>query len=118
MVSTRRSRRLLLCPCCDSVCVRGGATISEGDAAGDLKLNAVVGCGQTPAMEAPAIIQYITDTFAGIQIARSDDGANSFFYYSADGKVREKTLPCAALVTKDDYDTVSNLSRPSVCRLN
>jgi len=81
-----------------------------------LKLNAVVDGGQTLTMDETAIIQYITGTFAGIQIASAD--GNSFFYYGPDGKIPEKTFPFATLVTKDDYDTVSNLSRPSVCRLN
>ena len=62
------------------------------------------------------LTQYITDTFAGIQIATSD--GNSFFYYGPDGKIPERTFPFATLVTKDDYDTVSNLNRPDVCRLN
>lgn len=81
-----------------------------------MTLNAVVDGGQIPTMDETAIIQYITGTFAGIQIASAD--GNSFFYYGPDGKIPEKTFPFATLVTKDDYDTVSNLSRPSVCRLN
>jgi len=67
-------------------------------------------------MDETALIQFITDTFAGIQIA--EGGGNRFFYYGPDGKIPEKTFPFATLVTADDYDTVSNLSRPGVYRLN
>ncbi len=67
-------------------------------------------------MDEAAITRYIIDTFADIQIASAD--GNSFFYYGPEEKIPERTFPFATLVTKDDYDTVSNLSRPSVYRLN
>jgi len=67
-------------------------------------------------MDEAALIQYITSTFAHIAIASSD--GNSFFYYSPTGEIPERTFPFATLVTKDDYDTVSNLTRPAIYRLN
>jgi len=63
-----------------------------------------------------AVLQYIVETFADIHIATA--AGNSFLYYAPDQKVPERTFPFATLVTKDDYDTVSNLSRPGVFRLN
>ena len=62
------------------------------------------------------LIEYITGTFAHIVVASSD--GNSFFFYSPDGKVPDKTFPFTTLVTRDDYDAVSNLGRPGVWRLN
>jgi hypothetical protein len=67
-------------------------------------------------MTETSIPQYITGTFPHIQIASAN--GDSFFYYGPDGKVPEKTFPFATLVTKDEYDTVSNLNRPGVFRLN
>ena len=63
-----------------------------------------------------SMTQYILDTFEDIQIAEAD--GNSFYYYSPDGKIPERTFPFATLVTNDLYDTVSDLNRPSVYRLN
>jgi hypothetical protein len=62
-------------------------------------------------MDEPSILQYIADTFAGIQIVPAD--GNTFFFHDP-----ERKFPFATLVTKDDYDNVSNLSRPGVFRLN
>lgn len=63
-----------------------------------------------------ALLQYIAETFADIQVVTAD--GNSFIYYAPDNEIPERTFPFATLVTKDDYDTVSNLSRPGVFRLN
>lgn len=67
-------------------------------------------------MNETSILQYITETFSDIQIA----GANgdSFFYFGPEGRVPEKTFPFATLITRDEYDTASNLNRPGVFRLN
>jgi hypothetical protein len=63
-----------------------------------------------------SIIQYITDTFADVQVASAN--GDSFFFYGPGQKVPERTLPFATLVTSDAYDQASNLDRPSVFRLN
>jgi hypothetical protein len=64
-----------------------------------------------------AIIQYVMDTFAGIEVARPTDGpgaGDTFFMYP------ERRLPFATIVTKDygDFDNASQLNRPDVFRLN
>jgi hypothetical protein len=60
------------------------------------------------------IIQYITDEFDNIHVVNGE--GNSFFYYGP--MVDDNKFPFATLVTKDDYDQVSNLNRPDVFRLN
>lgn len=67
-------------------------------------------------MDEASIIQYITGTFADVQVASAN--GDSFFMYAPEGKVPERTLPFATLVTSDAYDKVSNLDRPGVFRLN
>lgn len=73
--------------------------------------------------------QYITDTFAGIDVdvASRDSGApevawgDSFFFYDPDRTLPpDRRMPFATIVTKDygDFDCASNLNRPSVFRLN
>lgn len=62
-------------------------------------------------MDEAAIIQYLTDTCPGMQVTNAD--GNYFFFYDP-----EQKFPFATLVTRDDYDTASNLSRPGVFRLN
>jgi hypothetical protein len=62
-------------------------------------------------MDEASITRYVTDTFKDVHLAVAD--GNSFFFYEPDRK-----MPFATLVTKDDYDSVSNLNRPSVFRLN
>jgi hypothetical protein len=67
-------------------------------------------------MDEASIIQYITGTFEGVDtFTTTDDIAtgDTFFFYDPDHK-----FPFATLVTGDNYDTVSNLNRPSVFRLN
>ncbi|MEO7913419.1 MAG: DUF6194 family protein [Roseiflexaceae bacterium] len=63
-------------------------------------------------MDEAAIIRYITNTFDGVNLDTAD--GDSFF--SCDP---ERKFPFATLVTKDNaYDSVSNLDRPAVFRLN
>src|SRR5215213_5050969 len=63
-------------------------------------------------MDEAAIIQYITDTFDGVNV----DTANGDSFFSCDS---ERKFPFATIVTKDnEYDSASNLNRPSVFRLN
>ena len=62
-------------------------------------------------MDPAAITQYIVDTFDDVHVVTADD--NAFFFHGAD-----RMLPFATLVTNDDYDSASNLHRPSVFRLN
>jgi Family of unknown function (DUF6194) len=63
-------------------------------------------------MDETSIIQYITDTFANVEMAST--AGYTFFFYGADRK-----LPFATLATQDDdFDRASNLNRASVFRLN
>jgi hypothetical protein len=64
-----------------------------------------------------AIIQYITKTFAGVDVVTAS--GDSFFFYEPDRSVPpDHRFPFATLVTGDRYDQFSNLNRPSVYRLN
>jgi hypothetical protein len=63
-------------------------------------------------MDEAAITQYITNTFEGVNV----DSAGGDTFFSCDP---ERKFPFATIVTKDDeYDSASNLNRPSVFRLN
>src|SRR3954453_2323905 len=62
-------------------------------------------------MNETSIREYIARTFAGVDVV--DASAGSFFFYDPDHK-----FPFATLVTSDEYDRASDLSRPSVFRLN
>jgi hypothetical protein len=62
-------------------------------------------------MDEESIINYIKDTFEGVELSVAD--GNTFFMYDPAGK-----FPFATLVTNDAYENISNLSRPSVFRLN
>jgi hypothetical protein len=63
-------------------------------------------------MDEASITQYITDTFAGVEMATAL--GYTFFFYGPDRK-----LPFATLATQDnDYDRASHLDRPGVFRLN
>jgi hypothetical protein len=62
-------------------------------------------------MDQESIVKYIAESFEGIEIGTAD--GNSFFFYDP-----EQKFPFATLVTNDMYDSASNLSRPSVFRLN
>ncbi len=69
-------------------------------------------------MNESEISQYIIRTFEGVDVAT--DAGNSFFSYDPDKNMPQDKgfLPFATLVTNDLYDQFSNLSRPSVFRLN
>ena len=62
-------------------------------------------------MNEESITQYITDTFDGVDVLVAS--GTSFFFYDP-----ERKFPFATLVTDDSHDDASNLSRPSVFRLN
>jgi len=75
-------------------------------------------------MDQDAIIQYVTDTFTGLDILRPTDGpgaGDTFIYYDPQrNRDPSRTLPFATIVTKDygDFDNTSKLNRPDVFRLN
>jgi hypothetical protein len=75
-------------------------------------------------MNQEAIIQYVTDTFTGIEVMRPTDGpgaGDTFIYYDPQHNLDPtRQLPFATIVTKDygDFDNSSQLNRPSVFRLN
>lgn len=62
-------------------------------------------------MDEAAVVEYITGAFAGVETEVAD--GNTFFFFGSDHK-----FPFVTLVTNDLYDTVSNLDRPGVFRLN
>jgi Family of unknown function (DUF6194) len=63
-------------------------------------------------MDEVAVTHYITDTFVGVETTTAYD--YTFFFYSS-----ERKLPFATLATVDnEYDSISNLSRAGVFRLN
>lgn len=75
-------------------------------------------------MDQDAIIQYVTDTFAGIALLRPTEGpgaGDTFFYYDPQGDLdMSRSLPFATIVTKDygEFDNTSHLDREGVFRLN
>jgi hypothetical protein len=63
-------------------------------------------------MNESSVVDYITNTFPGVEITTSY--GYTFFFYQSDHK-----LPFATLISSDyDYDRISNLDRPGVFRLN
>lgn len=75
-------------------------------------------------MDQDTIIQYITDTFTGLDILRPTDGpggGDTFIYDDPERNIDpSRRLPFATIVTKDygDFDNTSQLNRPGVFRLN
>jgi Family of unknown function (DUF6194) len=75
-------------------------------------------------MDQDAIIHYVADTFAGIEVVRPTDGpgaGDTFFFYDPQHNLDPtRRLPFATIVTKDygDFDHASQLHRPEVFRLN
>jgi Family of unknown function (DUF6194) len=71
-----------------------------------------------------AIIQYVEDTFTGVDVVRPTDGpgaGDTFFIYDPLHNLEPKRqFPFATIVTKDygDFDNASMLDRPGVFRLN
>jgi Family of unknown function (DUF6194) len=62
-------------------------------------------------MNEAAIISSIVDSFEGVETATAN--GDTFFFYRS-----ERMFPFATLVMSDFNDSYSNLSRPSVFRLN
>jgi Family of unknown function (DUF6194) len=75
-------------------------------------------------MDQDTIIQYVTDTFMGVEVVRPTDGpgaGDTFFIYDPQHNLDPKRrFPFATIVTKDygDFDNASQLNRPNVFRLN
>jgi uncharacterized protein DUF6194 len=75
-------------------------------------------------MDQDAIIQYVTDTFQGLEVLRPTDGpgvGDTFFYYDPLRNIDpSKRLPFATIVAKNygDFDDLSQLDRPHAFRLN
>jgi hypothetical protein len=75
-------------------------------------------------MDQDAIVNYVTDTFAGVEVQRPADGpgaGDTFFFYDPLRNIDPtRRLPFATIVTKDygDFDNASHLDRPDVFRLN
>lgn len=71
-----------------------------------------------------AIVQYITETYAGVDVLSPDEGVgagDTFFIYDPERNLTGKQqFPFATIVTKDygDFDCASDLNRPGVFRLN
>ncbi len=62
-------------------------------------------------MDEAAIIASITSAFEGSEMVVAD--GNTFFFTGSD-----HMFPFATLVTNDEYETVSDLNRPGIFRLN
>lgn len=62
-------------------------------------------------MDETAIGQYISETFAGVDVV--DGSGGTFFFYSPDRK-----FPFATLTANHEYDQALNLTRSNVFRLN
>jgi hypothetical protein len=75
-------------------------------------------------MDRDAIIQYIIQTFEGLEVLRPTDGpgaGDTFFYYDPLRNIDpSKRLPFATIVVKNygEFDNLSQLDRPDVFRLN
>jgi hypothetical protein len=68
-------------------------------------------------MTADEMRAYIVNAFAGIQTA--ENAGDTFFTYDPDGDLpQDRWLPFATLVTGDNYDTVSDLTRRGAYRIN
>jgi len=75
-------------------------------------------------MEEKEIIQYIAESFDGVDVVTGTEGValgDTFFIYDPERNLEPKRqFPFATIVTKDygDFDNASNLNRPGVFRLN
>jgi hypothetical protein len=68
-------------------------------------------------MSEDSIIRYITETFTGLNVA--EGFGDHFFIYDPEHTLPpQRQMPFATLVRGDAHDTVSNLSRAGVYRLN
>ena len=63
------------------------------------------------------ITEFIAQTCAGMDIQRID--GDCFYIYDPERKFEGvQRIPFATLITRNDYDTVSDLDRPGIFRLN
>jgi hypothetical protein len=62
------------------------------------------------------ITRYLTGTFAGVDLVKASD--NIFYFYNPDPEDPDHRFPIVTLMTNDDNDQFSNLSRPGIYRLN
>lgn len=75
-------------------------------------------------LESETIIQYVAETFVGVNIVVATEGlpaGDTLFVYDPDRNLEPiRQFPFATIVTKDyaDLDNASNLDRPGVYRLN
>jgi len=75
-------------------------------------------------MDPSSIVQYISETFAGVEVVGAEEGipaGDTFFMYDPERILEPKQkMPFATIVTKDygDFDRASNLNRAVVFRLN
>jgi len=75
-------------------------------------------------MDESAIIDYIAQTFDGVDVVRPTEGpgaGDTFFIYDPERNLSDKQrFPFATIVIKDygDFDATSNLNRDGVFRLN
>lgn len=67
-------------------------------------------------MDESTITQYILETFDGVQVVEA--WGDTFFYYNPDRALPDEFYFATLKSQDDDYDNVSDLSRPSVFRLN
>lgn len=67
-------------------------------------------------MNETLLIQYITDTFAGVHVAEA--WGDNFFFYNPDRKTPDEIYLATLKSNDDEYDNRSQLNRPSVFRLN
>jgi hypothetical protein len=67
-------------------------------------------------MDEASITQYIVDTFEDVHPAGA--WGDTFFYYNPDRTQPDEIYFATLKSSDDEYDNVSNLSRPSVFRLN
>jgi len=71
-----------------------------------------------------AIIKYIEEAFAGVEVQRPTDGpgaGDTFFFYDPERNIDPtRRMPFATIVAKDygDFDNTSQLNRSGVFRLN
>ena len=75
-------------------------------------------------MDQEAIIKYIEEAFAGVEVQRPTDGpgaGDTFFFYDPERNIDPtRRMPFATIVAKDygDFDNTSQLNRSGVFRLN
>jgi hypothetical protein len=67
-----------------------------------------------------AIIDYVAQTFPGVEVVRPTDGPGAGDVFFLDGLDPKQRFPFATIVAKDygDFDNSSRLERPGVFRLN